>query len=106
VGHRGRCEAEAFGEVARAHAVGGTGEDEGLEDLPFGVADAEGGGLAAVGDVHAAIEASEGRDDLLDLGVEVLELALVRGDLLFECRLADAGGVAHGPKYGMQPLGV
>jgi hypothetical protein len=38
VGHRGRRQAEALGEVARAHAVGGAGEDEGLEDLPLGVA--------------------------------------------------------------------
>ena len=64
------------------------------------------GGLAAVGDVHAAVEAAERRDDLLDLGVEVLELALVGGDLLFEGRLADAGGVAHGRSMARASLGV
>ena len=58
------------------------------------------GDLAAVRDVHPAVQPAQGRDDLLDLGVEVLELALVGGDLLIEGRLLDGrsavGGVTHG----------
>ncbi len=95
VGHGGRGQAQALGEVAGAHPIRSAGEDERLEDLPVGVGDAELGGLAAVGDVHAAVEPGQRVDDLLDLGVEVLELALVRGDLLFEGRLFHAGGVGH-----------
>ena len=94
VGHGGRGEAEALGEFAGAQPVGGAGEDEGLEDLPLGVADAEGGDLAAVRDVHPAVQPAECRDDLLDLGVEVVELALVGGDLLVEARLLGAVGLA------------
>ncbi len=43
--------------------------------------------VAAVRHIHTAIEPAQRGDDLLDLGVEVPELALVRRDLLFEGRL-------------------
>ncbi len=103
VGHRRRREAELLRELARAHPVGRPGDDEGLEDLPLRVADAQGRGLAPVRDVHTSVQAAQGRDDLLDLGVEVLEFALVDGDLLVEARLVDGrgavGGVTHGSKY-------
>ncbi len=103
VGHGGRSEAEALRQLSGAQAVGGAGQDEGLEDLPLGVADAERRDLSPVRDVHPAVQSAQRGDDLLDLGVEIAELPLVRGDLFVEARLADGGllgALGHGGQYG------
>lgn len=73
----------------------------GLPGTMLGVADADGGELAGVSDVHPPVEAAEGSDDLLDLGIHLGVFALVDRDLLVEVQLRRRAGGPVGCGHGM-----